>query len=235
MPAATSVTTAFDVRQFKEAADRFSTKMVFREDNTIFLMEGATADDLKISEPLFAFFNDIVKYWNEHPAKFMGKGNKTKGLMTSTRGGNILCDIAASEIYSITYILGWRFSAKLFQMWYFDNRTNDYFLTDREWSPVAKYSKNIVGQNFRNDSFTFENSTYYQNGVSFYQAPNDLKLALGSSTVVFDESGNAVGLSDFYDFNAGNRDYLYEALVTFIRWIGDDGGYAVKYGIVKQQ
>ncbi len=222
-----------DVQQFKEAADRFSTKMVLNADNTISLVDGTTADDLKISEPLFRFFNDVIKYWNEHPTKLMGKGNATKGIMTATRGGNILCDVAASEIYSVTYFLGWRFTAKLFQMWYFDNRNSDYVLTDREWAPVARYSKSIVGQNYQNSPFQISDNTYYQNGVSFYQASYDLMFALGSSTVNFDESGNPVGLSDFYDFNAGGRDYLYETLVTIIRWIGDDGGFAVKYGIVK--
>lgn len=225
--------TAYEMDLFREAAGRYSSRLEFEQDNTVSLMEGTTAGYLNISENLFELFNGVIGYWNEHPATFIDRRNSLVGFSTATRGGNILCDIAASEIYSITAIMGWKLTAKLFRLWYFDNRSSEYTLTDREWQPVASSANSIVGQNYRNNPFMVSESTYYQNSVSFYGASSDLKFALGSCTINFDADGYAVGLSDFYDFDAGNRGTVNETLMSIIRWIGDDGGFAVKYGIVK--
>lgn len=224
---------AFETKQFKEAADRFSKRLMFKKDNTISLMDGTTADNLNISESLFELFNGVVRYWNEHPVNFIGRNNQLL-ISTDTRGGNILCDVAASEIYSITAVFGWKLTAKLFRMWYFDNRSSEYTLTDQEWTPVAGYSNSVIGQNYQNNPFMIDETTYYQNGVSFYNSSSyDLKFALGNCTVYFDGNGNAVGLSDFYDFNAGDRGTINETLMAIIRWIGDDGGYPISFGVVK--
>ncbi len=231
--------TAFQKEQFKEAAHRFSCRLVFEKDNTISLIEGTTAQDLKISNNLFELFNEVIDLWNEKPTTLIIKKANipmTKGgdpESTTTRGGNVFCDIAANTIYNIIVSNGWTLTAKLFHMWYFDNRCSTYTLTYQEWTPIATYSNNNVGTNYQNNSFTYEGYTYYQKSLSFYNASNDLRFALGTSTISIDYNGYAVGLSDFYDFNAGDRSFINETLVSIIRNIGDEGGFPIKYGIVK--
>ncbi len=52
---------------FKEATDRFSSKMIVNEDGTMTLIEGTTADDLQISPELFELFNNVLDIYNEKP------------------------------------------------------------------------------------------------------------------------------------------------------------------------
>ena len=231
--------TVFEKEQFKEAAYRFSCRLMFEKDNSISLMEGTTANELKISAELFKLFNDVIDLWNENPTTLItkkGKISRTKGddpESTSTRGGNLIYDIVATTIYNRIVSNGWIFTAKLFYMWYFDNNSNTYTLTEEEWLPIATYSKNSVDENFKNNPFTYQGSTYYQNIISFYDASDDLHFALGSSTITINDDGYAVGLYDYYDFNAGDPPLKDETIVFIIRTIGDKGGFPVKFGIVK--
>lgn len=52
---------------FKEATDRFSSKMIVNEDGMMTLIEGTTADDLQISPELFELFNNVLDIYNEKP------------------------------------------------------------------------------------------------------------------------------------------------------------------------
>ncbi|HPX99706.1 MAG TPA: hypothetical protein PK938_07590, partial [Bacteroidaceae bacterium] len=103
----TGPSTTFEKEQFKEAAYRFSCRLFFEKDNTISLIEGTTADELKISANLFELFNEVIDLWNENPTALIIKKNKaprTKGgdpESTSTRGGNVFYDLAATSIYNI--------------------------------------------------------------------------------------------------------------------------------------
>ena len=52
---------------FKEASDRFSSKLIVNEDGTMVLIDGTTADDLQISPELFELFNNVIDIYNKKP------------------------------------------------------------------------------------------------------------------------------------------------------------------------
>lgn len=52
---------------FKEATDRFSSKLTENENGTMALIEGTTADNLQISPELFELFNNVIDIYNEKP------------------------------------------------------------------------------------------------------------------------------------------------------------------------
>ena len=52
---------------FKEASDRFSSKLIVNEDGTMALIEGTTADNLQISPELFELFNNVIDIYNKKP------------------------------------------------------------------------------------------------------------------------------------------------------------------------
>lgn len=230
---------AFEKKQFKEAAERFSSRLILNEDNTFALLEGATAAELNISNNLFELFHSVIIYWNTHPASLIIKSDKqltrTKGNnpeSSSTLGGNLLCDIAASAIYYTIVSNGWDLTANLFHMWYFDNRSSAYSLTEQEWTPISIYSNGCVGADFCNDAFEYDETTYYQNEISFYGSSSDLRYSLGSSIVSFNSNGQSVGLLDFYNFNSGDLSFVDANLISVIHCVGNNGGFAINYGIV---
>ncbi len=228
--------TALEKEQFKEATMRFSSRLIYGKDKTLYLIEGTTAEELNISESLFQLFKESVACWNENPTDIIfkpGKVKRTKGQSpeSSTRGGNFICDAAATAIYNYMTSSNWPLASNLFNMWYFDNRSSDYTLSQNEWSAVSSYADSIVGSNYQNNSFSSKHCTYYDNCVSFYGNNADLKYSLGSCSIYFNASGAPDGMYDVYDFNKGDRSFVSESLTTIIRWIGDDGGFVVKYGV----
>lgn len=52
---------------FKEATDRFSSKLIVNEDGTMALIEGTTASELQISTELFELFNNVIDIYNKKP------------------------------------------------------------------------------------------------------------------------------------------------------------------------
>lgn len=52
---------------FKEASDRFSSKLIVNEDGIMVLIDGTTADDLQISPELFELFNNVIDIYNKKP------------------------------------------------------------------------------------------------------------------------------------------------------------------------
>ncbi len=227
----------FERQQFINAAQRFSDKLTIKNNNTIHLTNKITSEDINISPQLFNIFCEVVDIWNENPSVIMHKpsdmtrSKSNNPESTSTRGGNIICDAAATIIYNTTVNNGWTLTAKLFNMWYFENRSSLYTLSTDEWSPIASYSKNAVGNNYKDNAFIYNGQTYYRKELSFYNAGSDLKFSLGSSNISFNNNGSAVGLSDIYNFNAGDRSFINESITAVIRWIGNEGGFEIGYGI----
>ena len=61
------IQTDLEKELFKEASDRFSSKLIVNEDGTMALIEGTTADNLQISPELFELFNNVIDIYNEKP------------------------------------------------------------------------------------------------------------------------------------------------------------------------
>lgn len=59
--------TDLEKKLFKEATDRFSSKLIVNEDGTMTLIEGTTASDLQISTELFELFNNVLDIYNKKP------------------------------------------------------------------------------------------------------------------------------------------------------------------------
>lgn len=230
--------TKLEIEMFNEAAERFSSRIIIEKDNTVKLIEGTNAYYLNISPELFFLFNEVLNSWNDNPVTLIRTKDKkmirTKGgdpEPQETRGGTLIRDMAASEVYFITYACGWTLTAKLFHMWYYDNRCSDYTLTNDEWSPIEFYSNEKIGDDYKHNSFLYGGVRYYSKGISFYDASNDLKYAIGDGNISVDEDGNAVGMKDYYNFDESNRRAVNEAIVSVLRWVGDDMGYVIKHGV----
>ena len=50
--------------QFKEATDRFSSKLSYNEDGTVSLSDNTTSQDIQISPELFEMFNEVIDIYN---------------------------------------------------------------------------------------------------------------------------------------------------------------------------
>ena len=61
------IQTDLEKELFKEASDRFSSKLIVNEDGTMALIEGTTADNLQISPELFELFNNVIDIYNKKP------------------------------------------------------------------------------------------------------------------------------------------------------------------------
>ena len=232
--------TKLEIMLFNEAAERFSSKVIIGKDNTARLIEGTNACNLNISPELFILFSEVLNSWNDNPVTLIRTQNKNMPRTKSgdpepqeTRGGTLIRDIAASQVYFITSSCGWTLTAKLFHMWYFDNRCSDYTLTNDEWTPIESYSNDNIGDDYKHNSFLYGGVRYYSQGISFYSSSNDLKYAIGDCNVSVDDNGYAVGMKDYYNFDESNRSAINEAIVSVLRWVGDDMGYVIKYGVYR--
>lgn len=67
--------------QFKEATDRFSSKLSYNEDGTVSLLDNTTPQDLQISPELFEMFNEVIDIHNDG-VKEHGQ-DKTEGMLRS--------------------------------------------------------------------------------------------------------------------------------------------------------
>ena len=209
-----------DIRIFKEASQRMSDNIVFEKTQ---IRISKTAKELNIDQKLFDKWYYFIKLYNDGKIdiKKMPTGSlarlysedKLEGR--GTRGGNILCDMAACSVHGALGTLGWRTSQSYFDMWYFDNRSSAYTMSFRQWQAASNYAIQFAGSNYQNNPTYINGELFYANQVSYYNADYDLAESYGTATVYFNQYGQPVGFKDTYDFNKGNRGFPAEDATGF--------------------
>lgn len=188
------------------------------------------AEELNIEPSLFEIFNFVIlnsniapKYTLNHMIRLKSGGieeeNTDRGII-----GDIIYENCGSEIEQECFDNYWSGGGYM-------------ELSENAWSGVSSYSESIVGSGFQDgEQVIISGSIYYKNSVSFYDNP-EYDCAFGTATVYFDIHGNAVGFSDYYDFNSlpwGERSIVAEIGTRTIGALGEAHGamdYSIEYGI----
>lgn len=225
-----------ELRIIKEAGQRMSDNIVF-EGSKIRVTK--SSKELNMDQELFDQWYYFVQLYNDGkidiqkaPSIALSRANPEDGN-TGTRGGNLMCDLAANSILGTLTTFGWRTCRSYLDMWYFENRSIPYTMSADNWSEASKYAKQYVGINFRKNPVRIGGLWVYAHSVSYYNGSMDLAQSYGTATVYFNAAGEPVGFKDTYNFNEGDRSWAAEAGTTVIRTItnGGNGGYDIVYGI----
>ncbi len=225
-------------RIIDKAEYRFSSYVVFDENNKISI-NGKTAKDMNMDQRLFDRFKSCIEYWNQGDYKMrvpimssfpmVRSAGEEGDWNTGTRGDNVMDDVIASLAYHTLDSLGYDTAAKLFDMWYFKNRTSAYNMNSSEWAEASGYASDNVNYSSGFQVY-IEGTEYYSTSVT-YSNDRDLYYSYGTATVFFDDDGNPIGFKDFYDFNPSDRSIFAETVVALMNRIGGDGGFYIHYGI----
>lgn len=224
------------------------------EDSNGIIALSATAQELNICQPAYDTVQKAIVWYNlmieaypiPNSAKQISRG-KMEGE-TATRGNNEFSDMIAGIISGVFDCMDCPTSKKYFNMWYFDNRSDDYIMAENEWAALLPYSDAKVKDTYKQCSTTvIRGATYHQVPVSFYVNTNDstehsaeemdLMFTYGASTLYYTQSGKAAGFRDKYDFNVikgeSHRGDFMEMLVGIVNLLGGGEGYNIYYGAGK--
>ncbi len=213
-----------------------------------------TAQELNICQPAYETVQKAIVWYNlmidSYPLlnliKQISRGEEASE--TATRGNNYFSDKMAAMISSVFDCIGCPTSKKYFDMWYFDNRSEDYIMAENEWSALTPYSDAKAKDTYMKCSTTvIRDETYHIVPVSFYidmtdsiehsTEEMDLMFSYGSSTLYYTQEGKAAGFRDKYDFNVikekSHRGDFMELLVELVNLLGGGEGYNIYYGAGK--
>lgn len=155
----------------------------------------------------------------------------TEGMGASSGSGSEF-PIDPIDVIAMIFNLS-DFEEKCFRH-YLNGNGKDLKLTQTEWSMIC----NAIPANFNYKGDTKkikDDNTYYVSPVNFYKN-QDLKWALGSAYITFDEKGTPVGMCQLYDFDRqkwGDRPIEAEALTRAMNMISQMGvgrSYYITYG-----